>query len=156
MIIATHYTSPPDICYTGNREKKNPTIWKQQQKWRRDYHHFVARSPPTLPSPRFLYVREVHWLYESRIKGAIECVLSFPTYYLHSRTVTLFQIHSFLPSPFLKFFGIALTLYTPSTSRGDALPSYRVSVFLGVFGCCLQQERTQSPKCARPSCWLLP
>ncbi|KAI0285842.1 hypothetical protein BGY98DRAFT_243784 [Russula aff. rugulosa BPL654] len=90
MIIATHYTSPPDICYTGNREKK-PTIWKQQQKWRRDYHHFVARSPPTLASSRLLYVREVHWLYESRIKGALECVLSSPTYYLHR----LKNCHSF-------------------------------------------------------------
>jgi hypothetical protein len=97
VIIATHYTSPPDICYTGNREKKTTRFGSNNR------NGGIILSPDRLPpSPRFLYVREVHWLYESRIKGALECVLSSPTYYLHSRIVTLFQIHSFLPSPILE------------------------------------------------------
>jgi hypothetical protein len=118
--------------------KKHKAIWKQQE--RRDSHY--AR----------LIVKSMGCI-ESRIKGAPECVLSPPPA-ICSRELSLFYwVHSFLFFyPFFtgQFFGIALTLYTPVVSRGHALPSHRGSVFPGIFGCCLQQERTHSPRYARP------
>jgi len=78
--------------------------------------------------------------------SALESCHSFLSFFL--------WVHSFLSprSSVLRY--RLLTLYTPAVSRGDALPSHRGSVFPGVFGCCLQQEETHSPKYARPI-WVL-
>lgn len=72
-----------------------------------------------------------------------------PTYYLLTRAVTLFLGPFFSFPPSFSSSVSPLTLHTPAVSRVDALPSYRGSVFPGVFRCCLQQEGTHSPKYAR-------
>lgn len=73
-------------------------------------------SYPPRPSPNFfsLDIREINWLRESRIKGAPECVLSFPlTICSRELSLLFFRVHSFLSPPSVLYFGITLTPYTP-------------------------------------------
>jgi hypothetical protein len=160
--MTSQYTSLPDICYTGNRaKKKNPDLGNNRNAeifslCRRP----IITTPPSpgSPFPHFSFdVREIYGLHGCMrvgYKRSPKVRASTPTLTICSpRAATLF----FGPFFYLPLALLVLrNLFNPfnppdSVQRGDALPSYRGSVFPGVFGCCLRQEGTHSPTYARPT-----